>query len=185
MTTDYNKTDGHSPTTRKLTGHNSRKIHRVRLHSDHHTHQYTHCQHNFHKHHTDGGQAQHTKGNHVSGYNILQVHTCKRKLANDFSAFLTNKILNIRSELGLRDTHTGGSVTNCFSGVPLNTFMDANEVEIWNIIKLSPVNSCELYPLPTWLLKEFKFELVPLITDIVNMSLRKSMITKSLKIALI
>ena len=25
MTTDYNKTDGHSPTTRKLTGHNWRK----------------------------------------------------------------------------------------------------------------------------------------------------------------
>ena len=25
MTTDYNKTDGHSPTTRKLTGHNSQK----------------------------------------------------------------------------------------------------------------------------------------------------------------
>ena len=27
MTTDYNKTDGQSPTTRKLTGHNSRKTH--------------------------------------------------------------------------------------------------------------------------------------------------------------
>ena len=26
MTTDYNKTDGLSPTTRQLTGHNSRKI---------------------------------------------------------------------------------------------------------------------------------------------------------------
>ena len=26
-----------------------------------------------------------------------------------------------------------------FSGVPLNTFMDATEAEIWNIIKLSPV----------------------------------------------
>ena len=26
------------------------------------THQYTHCQHNVHKHHTDGSQAQHTKG---------------------------------------------------------------------------------------------------------------------------
>ena len=25
MTEDYNKTDGHSPTTRKLSGHNSRK----------------------------------------------------------------------------------------------------------------------------------------------------------------
>ena len=120
-----------------------------------------------------------------SGDKILPVHTCKRKLANDFSAFFTNKILNIRSELGLTDTHTGGSVTNCFSGVPLNTFMDATEAEIWNIIKLSPVKSCELDPLPIWLLKECKAELVPLITDIVNMSLRESMFPKSLKTALI
>ena len=120
-----------------------------------------------------------------SGDKILPVHTCKRKLANDFSAFFTNKILNIRSELGLTDTHTGGSVTNSFSGVPLNTFMDATEAEIWNIIKLSPVKSCVLDPLPTWLLKECKTELVPLITDIVNMSLRESMYPKSLKTALI
>ena len=114
-----------------------------------------------------------------SGDKILPVHSCKRKLANDFSAFFTNKILNIRSELGLTDTHTGGSVTNYFSGVPLNTFMDAAEAEIWNIIKLSPVKSRELDPLPTWLLKECKAELVPHITDIVNMSLRESMIPKT------
>ena len=115
-----------------------------------------------------------------SGDKVFPVHDCKRKLANDFSAFFYNKVLNIRSELRLTDTHTGGSVTNCFSGVPLNTFMDATEAEIWNIIKLSPVKSCELDPLPTWLLKECKDELVPLITDIVNMSLRKCMIPKSL-----
>ena len=36
--------------------------HRVRFRSDHHTHQHTHCQQNFHKHHTDGRQAEHTKG---------------------------------------------------------------------------------------------------------------------------
>ena len=36
--------------------------HRVRLRLDHHTHQHTHCQQNFHKHHTDGRQAEHTKG---------------------------------------------------------------------------------------------------------------------------
>ena len=53
------KTDGHSPTIRKLTGHNSWKT--VCFRSDYHTHQYTHCQQNFHKHHTDGRQAQHTK----------------------------------------------------------------------------------------------------------------------------
>ena len=61
--------------------------------------------------------------------------------------------------------------------------MDTTEAEIWNIIKLSPAKSCELYPLPTWLLKECKAELIHLITDIVNMSLRESMIPKSLKTA--
>ena len=82
-------------------------------------------------------------------------------------------------------THTCGSVTNCFSGVPLNTFMEATEAEIRNIIKMSPVKSCELDPLHTWLLKECIAELVPTITDIVKMSLRESMIPKSLKTSLI
>ena len=43
----------------------------------------------------------------------------------------------------------------------------------------------ELDPLPTWLLKECIAELVPTITDIVNMSLRDSLMPKSLKTALI
>ena len=71
------------------------------------------------------------------------------------------------------------------SGETILPFMDATEADIWNIIKLSPVKSCELDPLPTWLLKECKAELVPLITDIVNMSLRESMFPKSLITALI
>ena len=57
--------------------------------------------------------------------------------------------------------------------------------QIQNIIKLLPVESCELDPLPTWLMNECIAELVPLITDIVNMSLQESMIPKSLKTALI
>ena len=77
------------------------------------------------------------------------------------------------------------SVTNSFSGVPLNTFMEATEAEIRNIFKLSPVKSYELDQLHTWLMKECIAVLVPLITDIVNMSLRESMIPKSLKTALI
>ena len=55
--------------------------------------------------------------------------------------------------------------------------MDATEAEIWNIIKLSPVKSCELDPLPTWLLKECKAELVPLINDIVITRVYDSQIT--------
>ena len=56
-----------------------------------------------------------------------------------------------------------------FSGTPLTTIMDANEIEIRNIIKLSPAKSCELDPLPTSLLKECIAELVPTITDIVKL----------------
>ena len=69
---------------------------------------------------------------------ILPLHTCKRNMANGFSAFFYNKILNIRSELGLPGVYECGSVTNSFSGTPLTTFMDATELEIRNIIKLSP-----------------------------------------------
>ena len=106
-------------------------------------------------------------------------------MANDFSAFFYNKTLNIRSELGLPGVYKCGSMTNSFSGTPLTTFMDATELEIRNIIKLSPAMSCELDLLPTWLLKECIAELVPTITDIVNMSLRDSLMPKSLKTALI
>ena len=63
--------------------------------------------------------------------------------------------------------------------------MEGTEAEIRDIIKLSPVKFSELDPLPTWLLKECISELVPLITDIVNMSLQESIIPKSLKTALI
>ena len=41
------------------------------LRSDHHTHQHTHCQQNFHEHHTDGRQAQHTKGKDASQLQAL------------------------------------------------------------------------------------------------------------------
>ena len=43
----------------------------VRFRSDHHTHQHTHCQHNFHKHHTDGRQVEHTKGKMHSNCRLL------------------------------------------------------------------------------------------------------------------
>ena len=77
------------------------------------------------------------------------------------------------------------SMTTSFFGTPLTTFMDATEVEIRNIIKLSHAQPCALDPLPTWLLKECIAELVPTIAAIVNMSLRDSLMPKSLKTALI
>ena len=102
-----------------------------------------------------------------SGETILPLHTCKRNMANDFSAFFYNKIMNIRSELGLPGLYKCGSMTTCFSGTPLTTFMDATEIEIRNIIKLSPAKSKVMR------------------AGSVTMSLRDSLMPKSLKTALI
>ena len=49
-----------------------------------------------------------------SGETILPLHTCKRNMANDFSAFFYNKILTIRSELGLPGLYKYGSMTTSF-----------------------------------------------------------------------
>ena len=48
------------------------------------------------------------------GETVLPLHTCKRNLANDFSAFFYNKILTIRSELGLPGLYKCGSMTTSF-----------------------------------------------------------------------
>ena len=49
-----------------------------------------------------------------NGKTILPLHTCKRNMANDFSAFFYNKILTIRSELGLPGLYKCGSMTTSF-----------------------------------------------------------------------
>ena len=73
ITTGYNNIGGLSPTIRQLTGHNSRKT-QSRFRSDYHTHQHAHRQHNFYKHHIDGRQAQHTKGQDAYQLQALPDH---------------------------------------------------------------------------------------------------------------
>ena len=70
MTTYYNKTDGLSPTTRKLTGHNSRKTQSPLSLRPPYPPTYTH--------HTDGRQAQHNKGQDAQQFQALTPHiVCK------------------------------------------------------------------------------------------------------------
>ena len=60
-TTQHTLSSDHLPIITTINiQHDYRLQHRFR--SYHHTHQHTHCQLNFYKHHTDGRQAQHTKG---------------------------------------------------------------------------------------------------------------------------
>ena len=67
-----------------------------------------------------------------------------------------------------------------FNGVPLNCFSSVTLQEIRHIILKAPSKSCELDPLPSWLLKECVDELSPIVTSIVNASLNHAIVPLSL-----
>lgn len=64
-----------------------------------------------------------------------------------------------------------------------NELTPASEQEISKLISKSANKSCELDPIPTWLVKECSVELVPIITKIVNASLNTGKVPTSYKSA--
>ena len=73
----------------------------------------------------------------------------------------------------------------CFDGVPLINFMPITESDVERLVAIAPCKTCELDPLPTWLLKQCSSELVPLITTIINASLTMSVVPPDFKRAVI
>ena len=105
---------------------------------------------------------------------------------NQFLSFFHNKIDNIRTGLcAMVDEPLVEIPDQSFNGVPLNCFSSVTLQEIRHIILKAPSKSCELDPLPSWLLKECVDELSPIVTSIVNASLNHAIVPLSLKTALI
>ena len=73
------------------------------------------------------------------------------------------------------------SVDIKFEGQPLTKLSPATQDEVHDIIITSPSKSCELDPLPTYLLKEVLEYLLPLITAIIDKSLVESKVPLSFK----
>ena len=121
-----------------------------------------------------------------NGETILPTHSCDKTLADQFLSFFHNKIDNIRTGLcAMVDEPLVEIPDQSFNGVPLNCFSGVTLQEIRHIILKAPSKSCELDPLPSWLLKECVDELSPIVTSIVNASLNHAIVPLSLKTALI
>ena len=117
---------------------------------------------------------------------ILPTHSCDKTLADQFLSSFHNKIDNIRTGLcAMVDEPLVEIPDQSFNGVPLNCFSGVTLQEIRHIILKAPSKSCELDPLPSWLLKECVDELSPIVTSIVNASLNHAIVPLSLKTALI
>ncbi len=108
----------------------------------------------------------------------LPSHTCSKSLADHFSKFFVTKIDSIQRNL-------------CpdISDRPLQTpsvlefFELTTSEEIVSLIRNTQSNTCELDPVLTKLLKECAHSFVPMITEIVNMSLHSREVPDVCKLA--
>ena len=111
------------------------------------------------------------------------------ELAQNFSDFFIDKVQGIRNDI---TSHAGSDPdtfkydTNKLSmDNSLSEFTPVSEAGVQKVIKRSPDKSCELDPIPTWLLKSCLPELLPLVTKIINMSLETGYVPQSFKNSLI
>ncbi|KAK2151072.1 hypothetical protein LSH36_376g00013 [Paralvinella palmiformis] len=99
-----------------------------------------------------------------------------KELAKCFSDLFIKKVDNIRSDLQTRQIQMSANVPELPTtmSVVLADFKPATPEEVRSVIRKAPDKSCELRPIPTWLLKQYLDELVPLMTAIINRSMETS-----------
>ncbi|XP_052791708.1 uncharacterized protein LOC128225851 [Mya arenaria] len=105
-------------------------------------------------------------------------------LAQEFSDFFIDKIETIRTNISSQ--HQSESVsedrrTEVRDIARMDNFIPATEEEVKKLVQQSAYKSCELDPLPTWLVKSCINELLPILLKIVNSSLQSSIVPKSFK----
>ncbi len=120
---------------------------------------------------------------------ILPTSSCAKTLAQDFSDFFVKKIDDIRTKINSEvNTQPNTVIINeCqhSQNDELREFTPVTQDELKKLILKSQSKSCELDPLPTWLLKECLDELLPTLTAIINKSLKEAHVPKSFKSSLI
>ncbi len=116
----------------------------------------------------------------------LPPHESASDLAEEFSAFFLGKIEKIHLELTDHHGEMSQEIEEiCMYDSVMDRFDLVTEEDVKKVISQSRTTSCELDPVPTWILKLCMDEILPLITAIVNASLESSNMPTSMKIAMI
>ena len=109
-------------------------------------------------------------------------------LADKFSEYFVDKISKIRKNLDLNSPKSPEKTSKHVekdTSASMTSFTPTTISEIWKIIRKSASKSCSSDPVLTWLLKEHLDVLLPVITDIVNMSLESGVFPDEMKHAMI
>jgi hypothetical protein len=117
----------------------------------------------------------------------LPPHTSSKTLADDFSVYFSYKIERIRKLFVEQQKELEGI---SFPEIPkytsqLTEFAPLPEDEVHKMLLRAPSKSCELDPVPTWLLKSCADEVVPLITNIINLSFETAQMPQDYKMAIL
>ena len=112
---------------------------------------------------------------------VLPTRKSDRELADTFSNYFYEKIQNIRALFGPSPDHSPVALEASLH--PLSVFEPASEGEVKAVIVKSPSKSCELDPVPTFIIKQCIDVIVPHLTVIVNKSLQSGHFPDSLKVA--
>ena len=112
----------------------------------------------------------------------LPTHESAEELADKFAAYFVDKIVTIRNGLCNDISGHNDDPVNPVTSL-LSEFEPATEQEVLKLIKKSASKSCDLDPIPTWLLKLCTDQLLTVIAYIVNLSLSTSTVPPELKLA--
>ena len=87
----------------------------------------------------------------------LPCSTSTAQLADDFLFFFTGKVQRIRDKVASEVGHDSPVVPPMrkpeFTGAPLSSFLPTTSAEVIKLLGKAPEKSCELDPLPTWMLR--------------------------------
>ena len=114
----------------------------------------------------------------------LPSHDDLSQLTNMFGEYFYHKIELIRNDID-NITIDPQPVEYRRPEVKLESFTPVSDQEVHDIIMQSSNASCELDPIPTWLVKLCSNELTPILTKIINLSLEEGHVPDAWKIALL
>ncbi|XP_072043096.1 uncharacterized protein [Amphiura filiformis] len=112
----------------------------------------------------------------------LPEHDNGKDLADKFADYFTSKVTNIENQLNQSPNNPVYAQVSESCHTQYVTFQPVTEEEVRKVISESPTKTCNLDPIPTWLLKQELLEvLLPAITRLVNASLAQGQFPASFK----
>ena len=118
---------------------------------------------------------------HRSGVSPLPTGDLPLVLADRFQDFFMEKVTLMQQRLqaisvGADSNEPHWGPGDLPAGCSLTSFQPVTQAEVCKLLMKVPTKSCELDPMPTWLLKQCGDCIIPVMTNVINMSLTQGVV---------